>query len=247
MTKRYRLTVTAGVQTGQVWEDCPSRFSVGSAPTCELILIDCPPDSVFCVELEKNAVNFSGHGVDDRGISYGKSFELTNNCAIKLEAIEPIIITQISDSMKSLRNASTSKVFNWVMAGAIGSFVLTAAIASDYLMSPSAVNTNKSNQGIADKADLKKQKLIANFDKSVVAPKTFSNGELERRFGCNKDCFDKNQIAALIPGVHGSIQMKDGRKMNVGSIVAEGLAVSLIGDNYVLFGNGDDSILVELM
>jgi hypothetical protein len=246
MAKKYRLLVESGVQADQSWENCPAKFTVGSAASCDLILIDCAPDSSFELSLEKNTVEVSRVGDEKRRIPYSEVIELSDGCSIRFEKIEPAFISQVSQSVKSVRNVPSLKALNWFAFGLVGSFVITAAIASDFLSGSSSADVwEKTKQHeVANKRE--KARPVANFDQTPVVARSFGNGELEKQFGCNKDCFNRDQIAALFPGEHGSIQMKDGRKLNVGSVVIEGLAISAIGDNYVLFTDGNQSIRVDV-
>ena len=88
---------------------------------------------------------------------------------------------------------------------------------------------------------------VSNFDKApmVTAPAA-ANGSLERLLGCAKSCFDKEQVAALIPGEQGSVQLRDGRKLRTGSMVSEAVMVESVGDGYVMFGDGNQSVRVEV-
>jgi hypothetical protein len=236
MAKKYRLLVESGVQADQSWENCPTKFTVGSAASCDLILVDCAPDSSFELSLEKNAVEVLRVGEEKRRIPYSEVIELSDGCSIRFEKIEPAFISQVSQSVKSVRNVPSFKALNWFACGLVGSFV-GSSVGAD-------IWKKTNDHEVASKKA--KAPPVANFDQTPVVAKSFSNGELEKRFGCNKDCFNREQIAALFPGEHGSIQMKDGRKLNVGSVVIEGLAVAAIGDNYVLFSDGNESIRIDV-
>jgi hypothetical protein len=253
MTKKFRLIVTQGIQAGQVWEGCPERFSIGSAPSCELILIDCAPNAIAQIILRENTVVLRGVGTPDQSFPFDETISVNENCAIKIQKCPSnigIAINEISTMSPRLEKLFSSsgrlRIEPKIIFGAFASFLLTAALASEFWSSTKGEGRPVQARKETTNSTIERVLPVVSFEQNRVHEKPFTNGDLEKRFGCKKECFDRNQVAALISGDFGSIHLKDGRKFGVGSVVSDSLIVSAIGETYVVFTRDDDSIRIDL-
>jgi hypothetical protein len=239
MTSKYRLVVVSGVQAGQSWEDCPREFTVGSEPSCDLILVDCLPQSRIQLSVTDTAVLVSQSAGEAREIGLSQDIQLSEQCKVKLEVYVPAVLPKQHQVNLSAMPILNSKALKLLGATALGSFVISAAIASDFLGSSIKPFNLPS-------AKLEKPQPISNFDRTNNPEQKTANSELEKRFGCAKECFSQDQIAAIFAGQQGMVQMKDGRKLKVGASLVDGVSIEAIGENYVLFTDGTESVRVDV-
>ncbi len=239
MTSKYRLVVITGIQAGQSWDDCPSEFTVGSEPSCDLILVDCLPQSRIQLAVAGNTVRVSQVCEEVRDIGLTQEIQLSDQCKIRLEIFEPAVVPKLPHAAHETLKVFNSKALKLLGAAALGSFVISAAIASDFLGGPSKTFSSLT-------AKQEKPRSISNFDRTNNVETKVANSELEKRFGCARECFSQDQIAAIFSGQQGMVQMKDGRKLKVGTSLVDGVFIEAIGENYVLFTDGTESVRVDV-
>lgn len=285
----FHLNVDAGVQQGQEWRLCPTNFTVGADPSCDLILVDCAPGSIHKVTLDPHHVTVGGLDGGITQFRFGEPIALSGKSSILMQLEEPesFVAKHIDGIGKAIRDVDSKQRFKFAPIALVAGFVFTAAMASDFLSTGSQVDqeidrfngkavaskvvNGKTHLDIVfdKKSDLEKYEresrasrdkslnlklsvqgeraAVSNFDKPPTASApTMANGSLERLLGCAKSCFDKEQVAALIPGEQGSVQLRDGRKLRTGSMVSDVVVVESVGDGYIMFGDGNQSVRVEV-